>query len=129
MELARRCTDFNGKINFQAMAEQLNGRDVWYVQSCYRQMKGALVVYEKTGIFSPEEDAIIISRIQSGQCKQKMWANLAKELGGRNPKTVCNRWHVFLSKRLVAGGSVAATAAVAIPAVAAVTIRSQVSSK
>ena len=126
MELARRCTDIYGKINYQAMAEQLNGRDVRYVQKCFNDMKRYLVVYEKTGSFSPEEDAIIISRVQSGQCKQKMWANLAKELGGRNPSTVHSRWRQNLSKRLVAGGSVAAAAAVAIPTVAFVTIRSQV---
>ncbi len=119
MELARRCTDFNGNISYQAMAEQLNGRDVRYVQKCFSNMKESLVVYEKTGIISSEEDAIIISRVQSGETKKGFWVNLAKELGGRDPSTVCSRWHQFLSKRLVAAGSVAATAAAAIPTVPA----------
>ena len=129
MELARRCTDFNGKINYQAMAEQLNGRDVLYVQKCFSDMKRCLVVYEKTGRFLPEEDAIIISRVQSGETKKGFWVNLAKELGGRNPNTLCDRWRHNLSKRSVAASSVAATAAAAIPTVAAVTVRSQVNSK
>ncbi len=71
-------------------------------------MKRSLVVYEKTGNFLPEKDAIIISRVQSGETKKGFWVNPAKELGGRNPSTVRSRWHMFLD--LVDGEAVGAAA-------------------
>ncbi len=80
------------------MAEQLNGRDARYVQTCYEHFKRSLTVYRKTGPFSPDEDALITARVKSGQGARGLWVALAQELGGRNPQQVLDRWRA-LSKR------------------------------
>ncbi len=61
-------------------------------------MLTSLVVYEKTDTFSSEEDAIIIARVQSGQCKKGFWKELAEELGGREPHAVREHWKIVAKR-------------------------------
>lgn len=95
------CTDAEGRINYKSVAERL-GKDQYQCSHVYNHIKRSQKVWTATGKFTPEDQQIIVARVEEARLKGtpsaevilfgQMWKDIAVELGGRDPMKVRVHW-------------------------------------